>query len=113
MPGGQPRVSEGLADNSEIVRVIRQAVDPAMAAVAAKQNGNITRRQLLAVGLDDDAIRYRVKVGRMFRVYPGVYSVGRPPVTPQERAGAAVLAGGPGAVLSHGSAMTLWGLWRH
>jgi hypothetical protein len=33
-------------------------------------------------------------------------------VTPLERASAAVLACGPGAALSHGSAMTLWGYWR-
>jgi hypothetical protein len=42
-----------------------------------------------------------------------VYSVGRRAVTPLERAGAAVLASGPGAALSHASAMTLWGYWRH
>ena len=109
----QPPDPGRLADNPEIVRVIRQAADLAIAAVAAKQNGNITRRQLLGLGLDDDAMRYRVKIGRLFRVYPGVYSVGRPPVTPYERASAAVLGGGPGAVLSHRSAMTLWGFWRH
>jgi Transcriptional regulator, AbiEi antitoxin/Protein of unknown function (DUF559) len=80
--------------------------------VAAKQNGNITRRQLLALGLDDDAISYRVRIGRLYRVFRGVYAVGRRAVTPQERASAAVLACGPGAALSHGSAMTLWGFWR-
>jgi hypothetical protein len=46
-------------------------------------------------------------------VFRGVYSVGRPAVTPLERASAAVLASGPGATLSHASAMTLWGYWRH
>jgi hypothetical protein len=81
--------------------------------MAVRQSGNITRQRLLDLGLDDDAIRRRVKAGRLFRVYPGVYAVGRPPVTPQERASAAVLACGPGAALSHGSAMTLWGFWRH
>ena len=91
-----------LADNSEIVRVIGQAVDVAIAAVAAKQNGNITRRQLLALGLDDDAISYRVRIGRLYRVFRGVYAAGRRAVTPHERASAAVLACGPGAALSHG-----------
>jgi hypothetical protein len=38
--------------------------------------------------------------------------VGRRPVSPHERASAAVLACGPGAALSHGSAMTLWGYWK-
>jgi hypothetical protein len=53
-----------------------------------------------------------MRLARLHRVHPGVYSVGRPPVTPHEKAMAAVLACGPGAVLSHGSAMTLWGFWR-
>jgi hypothetical protein len=88
-------------------------MDVAIAAVAVKQHGNITRRQLLDVGLDDDGICYRVKIGRLFRVHAGVYSVGRPPITPLERACAAVLACGSGAMLSHASAMTLWGYWRH
>ena len=58
------------------------------------------------------AVYYAVRTGRLFRVYRGVYAVGRPPVHPIERAAAAVLACGPRAALSHGSAMTLWGYWR-
>jgi hypothetical protein len=42
-----------------------------------------------------------------------VYAVGRPPITPQEWASAALLACGQGAVLSHSSAMALWGYWSH
>src|SRR5207248_967302 len=42
----------------------------------------------------------------------GVYSVGRPPMSPLECAGAAVLACGPSGALSHSSAMALWGLWK-
>jgi hypothetical protein len=99
--------------NPEYFRVSYQPIDAAIAALAAKQNGNVTTKQLLGLGLDMDAILYRVKIGRLYRVYRGVYSVGRPAVTPLERATAAVLACGPGAALSHGSAMTLWGLWRH
>ncbi len=62
--------------------------------------------------MTDDGIRRRVQAGRLFRVYAGVYSVGRPPITPQEWASASVLACGRGAALSHSSAMTLWGYWR-
>jgi len=92
--------------------VSSRGVDAAIAIVAAKQYGNITCRQLLALGVDDKAIAWRVKKGRLYRVYRGVYSVGRLPVTPHERARAAVLACGSGAALSHSSAMTLWGYWR-
>jgi hypothetical protein len=80
--------------------------------VSAKQQGNITRAQLLELGLDDGGIAWRVQLGRLFRVFRGVYSVGRPPVTAHEWAGAAVLAAGAGAALSHASAMALWGYWR-
>lgn len=73
----------------------------------------MTRKQLLDLGLDDHAIGWRTRQGRLFRVHHGVYAVGRPATTPPERAAAAVLACGPGAALSHGSAMTLWGFWKH
>jgi hypothetical protein len=88
-------------------------VDKAIAAVAAKQNGNITRRQLHQLGLDENAIDYRIRIGRLYRVFRGVYSVGRRPIKPQEWASAAVLACGPGAALSYSSAMALWGFWRN
>jgi hypothetical protein len=80
--------------------------------LASKQQGNVTRQQLLECGLDDNAIGHRVRLGGLHREHTGVYSVGRPAVTPLERAGAAVLACGQGGALSHGSAMTLWGFWR-
>ncbi len=80
-----------------------------MAALAARQHGNVTREQLLGTGLGAQAIKYRARIGRLHRVHLGVYSVGRPPVTPLERAAAAVLACGPGAALSHTSALALWG----
>lgn len=79
--------------------------------MASKQHSNITWRQLLDLGLTKQDISYRVKIGRLYRVFRGVYSVGHPANTPQQRASAAVLACGPGAALSHSSAMTLWGYW--
>jgi hypothetical protein len=84
-----------------------------IAKIASRQQGNITRAQLFSLGVNQDWIDRQVKLGRLFRVHPGVYAVGRPPVTPHERAAAAVLACGPRAVLSHGSAMALWGFWKH
>jgi hypothetical protein len=111
MRGGD---SEGLGRSVVIMAtdIPSDPIDVAIAAVAVRQQGNITRQQLLQLGLGPAAIAYRVKVGRLHRVYPGVYAVGRPPSKPLERAAAAVLACGPHAVLSHGSAMTLWGLQK-
>jgi hypothetical protein len=45
--------------------------------------------------------------------YAGVYAVGHRPVSPVDHAAAAVLACGPDACLSHGSAVCLWGWDTH
>ena len=92
-----------LGDNSGIGREI------SIGRLADRQHGNLTRRQLLELGFNDDAIAHRVKAGRLHRVHPGVYAVGRPPKTALERAAAAVLACGPQAALSHMGALALWG----
>lgn len=84
----------------------------ALADLAARQHGNVTRAQLSALGFTDNAVAQRVATGHLHRVHRGVYAVGRPPAVPLERAAAAVLACGPTALLSHGSALTLWGVWK-
>jgi very-short-patch-repair endonuclease len=86
--------------------------DLRIAKLASSQQGNVTRQQLLELGLSSDEIQYRVKTGRLYPVYPGVYSVGRPPMTALEKASAALLACGPDAALSHGTGMSLWGFWE-
>jgi predicted transcriptional regulator of viral defense system len=91
------------------------SVDTQVAALAHRQHGNITREQLLGLGLSATAISKRVRRGRLHRVHLGVYAVGRPPKTALERAAAAVLACGPRAALCGPSAFTLWGFdkqWR-
>jgi hypothetical protein len=85
------------------------SINFAIVAGALRQHGLITRAQLLELGLSESGIAWRCATGRLFRVYTGVYAVGRPPNTPLQRAAAAVLACGPGAALSHSSALTLWG----
>jgi predicted transcriptional regulator of viral defense system len=86
-------------------------IDRRIAAIA-NPHGVVTRRQLLELGLGRDAIRYRVEIGRLYPFHSGVYGVGHRPVSPQAHAMAAVLACGPAAVLSHGSAATLWGITK-
>ena len=92
---------------------MRDTIDNVIAAIAGPQHGVITRWQLLDVGLTDGAMAYRVAIGRLHRLYNGVYAVGHRPVSPYAHALAAVLACGPGAALSHGSAATLWGITKH
>lgn len=91
---------------------MEEPIDRQIAAFAARQRGYITRAQLVKLGLGLGAIRYRVRIGRLIRVYAGVYAVGHVPTLPQDRAVGALLACGPGAVLSHGSAAVIWGIFR-
>jgi Transcriptional regulator, AbiEi antitoxin len=89
-----------------------EAIDKAMAAVAKRQRGYVTRRQLLHLGLGRQAIDYRLRLGRLIPVYAGVYAVGHVPIGAADRAAGALLACGPEAVLSHGSAASLWGFFK-
>jgi hypothetical protein len=91
---------------------VADLIDRLIAAIAYKQHGNITRQQLLELGLSPGGIAYRIRIGMLYPVFRGVYAVGCPPQTPLQRAAAAVLACGPHAVLSGSSAMTAWGFWR-
>jgi very-short-patch-repair endonuclease len=69
----------------------------------------VAQRQLRELGLGRSSIRWRVKSGRLHPIRRGVHAVGRPEVSPHGRWIGALLACGPGAVLSHGSAAALWG----
>lgn len=60
------------------------------------------------LGFSDEAIQHRLKSGRLHRIVPGVYAVGRPRLSREGRWMATVLACGPGAALSHRSAAALW-----
>jgi hypothetical protein len=89
--------------------------DAALARLVAPRHGVVTRTQLLDAGFNAKAIAYRLKIDRLQRLHHGVYAVGHRPPSPHARAMAAVLACGPGAVLSHRSAATLWDIvppWR-
>jgi len=46
-------------------------------------------------------VRHRVAAGRLHRIHRGVFAVGHRALTGEGWCMAAVLAGGPGAVLSH------------
>lgn len=81
-------------------------------AQAERQHGVVARRQLLALGLGEDAIDTRVRLGHLRVLHRGVYALGNGPPNLRSQWMAAVLACGKQAVLSHGSAACLWGLAR-
>jgi very-short-patch-repair endonuclease len=76
-------------------------------ALAARQHGVVTGRQLMRAGSTRYAIGHYLKTGWLEPMHRGVYGVG-PVMAPHRREMAALLACGPGAVLSHRSAAALW-----
>lgn len=85
-------------------------VDAAIAALADRQHGIVTRDQLAALGLGRGAIDHRLKCGRLHLIHRGVFAVGHNVLSREARWLAAVLAVGPGAALSHHSGGALWGM---
>jgi very-short-patch-repair endonuclease len=82
--------------------------DRAIARAAAQQHGMVTLAQLAAAGLGRGAVAHRVARGRLTPRFRGVYQVG-PIQAEHGREAAAVLAAGPGALLSHHTAAAIWG----
>jgi very-short-patch-repair endonuclease len=86
-------------------------IDGKIARIARRQRGLITRGQLRRLGASSSWIARRAAKGQLIRIHQGVYAVGHLPSSAVDFAGAAVLACGRGAALSHASAAALWG-WR-
>jgi len=82
----------------------------ALANLAGRQHGVVSRRQLHWLGLDDDMVKREITAARLHRIFHGVYAVGHPHVDERSRLMAAVLACGKEAVISHRSAGALRGL---
>jgi Protein of unknown function (DUF559) len=86
----------------EATRAIRE--------MAERQHGVVARWQLLDLGLGGRLNQDRAEAGILIPVFQGVFALGHERIGRRGRWMAAVLASGPGAVLSHGSAMELWGM---
>jgi len=79
----------------------------AIATLAARQHGVVSRQQLLAAGLTSKTIKTRLSAGALLPLHRGVYAVGHRALRREGWWMAAVLAAGPGAALSHRSAAAL------
>jgi very-short-patch-repair endonuclease len=86
------------------------SVEGRLGALAAAQHGCVSLEQMLALGLSERAVHQRVTAGRLHRVHQRVYSLEPELRDTRARFMAAVLACGPGAILSHRSAGELWGI---
>jgi Transcriptional regulator, AbiEi antitoxin len=88
----------------------RKSAQPTLGELARRQWGVVTRAQLTELGVRDRGIADWVRRGRLQRLYRGVYAVGHDRLMREGRWLAAVLACGPGSVLSHRDAAVLWDL---
>jgi hypothetical protein len=99
-------------ENEKYGRFLGQPrLDAALVALGARQHAIFGLDQLCELGFTARAVQKRTETGRLHRIYRGVYSL--VPRVLLSRDGlymAAVLACGPGAVLSHRSAPALHGL---
>jgi hypothetical protein len=106
-------MEEGGYLNEREVRLDSQApigvgLEAAIMAIANAQDGVLEVGQIAQLGLGLRAIQRRACSGRLFRMYKRVYSIVPPALLSGDgRFRAAVLACGPGAVLSHRSAAAL------
>ncbi len=87
-------------------------MDRALAELARRQHGVVTLAQLGEIGLGRNAVSKRVAAGRLHVVHRGVYAVGHARLSDAGEWMAGVLAGGPGAHLSHEAAARLFRIWR-
>jgi Protein of unknown function (DUF559) len=89
---------------------MQMSPDERAAAVAASQACALSRAQARLAGLTDRMIAHRIDRGRWAILHPGVYAIAGSPPTWEQAAWAALLAVGPGAVVSHDSALVVRGI---
>jgi Transcriptional regulator, AbiEi antitoxin len=121
-PSPGQRVAPGESEHLDqpVQRLIRplpvQSVTPTREATAAirelaeRQHGVVAWRQLIALGLGRGQIEDRVSGGKLLTLHRGVFALGHRRIGIHGRWLAAVLACGPSAVLSYGSAAQLWAI---
>ncbi|QEC46321.1 DUF559 domain-containing protein [Baekduia soli] len=78
--------------------------------MAGAQHGVVARRQLLEAGVPGHVVDMRVRTRRLLVLHRGVYSDGHRQLRREGHWLAAVMACGPAAVLSHGTAAAHWGI---
>lgn len=87
-----------------------RGVEKRILGVASSQRFLISRGEVIELGGGDGLINERLRSGRWLRIHDGVYQVDRRPLTWKSTLVAAVLACGPGTLVSNRAALVLWGL---
>lgn len=100
-----------MAELSRGMRGKPQPPGQELSTLAKRQHGVVSIRQLRSLfGYSQDHVERLTTAGHLHRLHHGVYAVGHTDLSRHGRCLAAVLASGPGALLSHYSAAWLWGL---
>jgi hypothetical protein len=81
-----------------------QDIDKVLDRLANRHKGLVVREHALAEGISEPTLDNRVRAGILIPLYEGIYRHAAVPFTQELRDLAAVLACGPGSVLSHRSA---------
>jgi predicted transcriptional regulator of viral defense system len=104
---------DGRETTADASFLVHHQLDRAIVAHAVPQHAVLSLGQLTEVGMAPSSVRGRANARRLHRIYRGVYAlVPESLLTAKGRWMAAVLACGPGAVLSHQTAAALHGLRR-
>lgn len=103
---------KGLYDPAKSDTPCAAAARAGAGAASTRQHGVVARRQLRELGFGEEAIKTRLAEGRLHHVHEEVYAVGHRRLAVRAPWWAAILAYGPGAVLSHQSAAVLWDIRR-
>lgn len=85
-------------------------VDRLIAAIAGRQCGRVSHRQLVARRVTEGEVRHRLRRGRLVAEAPGVYAVGGAEQGPRQRLATGLLYAGPGSVGSWHAACAEWGM---
>ena len=88
----------------------RRAIERRVVALASRQHGVASKRQLYEVGLNRGRIDSWLETGRLFRIFHGVYAVGMPADSASALGCAGTICAGREAVLAGLSAAAARGL---
>jgi very-short-patch-repair endonuclease len=104
VPSDESQFSSGVRNSNAKVRI---------AGVAARQQGRIRYDQLTTLGIGRATIRRWIDAGYLHQELPRVYAVGHRAQSTEADLSAALLYAGPGAMLSHGTAIWWLGLLNY
>jgi len=104
-------IAEGLLaawGDESVPRTLR--LERALALLASRQHGTISRAQLLALGFQPGEIQTRISCGRLIPLHRGVYAVGHSAISRDGRWLAATLATGAESALSFRDSSAAWSM---